>query len=146
MHTTTPSISTKNPFVYFSQFSSRYYILTIPTNTPFLYTSAIFHLYFCVQPSQQSTPKIRYLLQSMPDSLQSGSCSLPYLCIQPHFQSPPKIRSSTSANFRLHITSLKSPRPLPSSIPQQFFISIFGDNHPDNLHQKYFPYLSHLAN
>ena len=34
-------------------------ILTIPTNTPFFYTSAIFYLSTsCVQPSQRSTPKI----------------------------------------------------------------------------------------
>ena len=37
-------------------------ILTIPTNTPFVYTSAILHL-FCVQPSQQSLPKIFSLSQ-----------------------------------------------------------------------------------
>ena len=33
-------------------------ILLIPTNTPFHHTSVIFHLpVFCVQPSQQFTPK-----------------------------------------------------------------------------------------
>ena len=50
-HTTTPIISTKNPHLYFSQFSPLYSILTcsqiiftIPTNTPFLYNSARFQL------------------------------------------------------------------------------------------------------
>ena len=50
---TTPIISTKNTFLYFSQFSSPYSTLTCsqnhpykPTNTPFLYISAIFHLPF----------------------------------------------------------------------------------------------------
>ena len=73
----------------------------------------------------------------MLDSLQNGRCSLSYLCIQPPLQSPPIIRSFTSVNFRLDITSLQSPRTLPSSIPQQFFISIFAYNHPSNLHQKF---------
>ena len=37
-------------------------IFTIPTNTHFFYTSAIFHLpTSCVQPSQRSTPKIFFL-------------------------------------------------------------------------------------
>ena len=50
---TTPIISTKNTFLYFSQFSSPYSTLTCsqnhpykPTSTPFLYISAIFHLPF----------------------------------------------------------------------------------------------------
>ena len=52
VHTTTPKISTKNPFLYFSQLSTNirtYYpltfnkiIRTISTNAPFLYTAAIF--------------------------------------------------------------------------------------------------------
>ena len=51
VHTTTPTISTKNLFVYFTHFSPSYppwlvhkNILTISFNTPFLYTSSIFHL------------------------------------------------------------------------------------------------------
>ena len=39
-------------------------ILTIHFNTPFLYTAAFFPLpHFCVQPSQQSTPKMFSLLK-----------------------------------------------------------------------------------
>ena len=44
VNTTTLTISTKNSFLYFIQFSPQFYILTIPTNTLFLYTSAIFYL------------------------------------------------------------------------------------------------------
>ena len=49
LQTTTPTFSTKNPFLYFSKFSPPYspllvhkFILTIPTNTSFLYTSPVF--------------------------------------------------------------------------------------------------------
>ena len=56
VHATTSKISTKNPFLYFSQFSPPnstltcshqpyLFILTIPINTPFLYTLVIFHLF-----------------------------------------------------------------------------------------------------
>ena len=50
VHTTNATISAKKQFLYFSQFSPPYstlvhkIILTISTNTPCLYTSAIFHL------------------------------------------------------------------------------------------------------
>ena len=50
VHTTTSAISTKNLILYFSQLSPLYsrlfnkIILTIPTNTLYLYTSALFHL------------------------------------------------------------------------------------------------------
>ena len=43
-------------------------------------------------------------------------------------------------------SSLQSPLTLPFSIPQQFFTSLFFTySHPYNIHQEYFPYLSHLA-
>ena len=54
MYSTTPRNSTKNPFLYFSQLSPPLLfnktILTIPSN--------ISPPYICIQPSQQSTPKI----------------------------------------------------------------------------------------
>ena len=52
------------------------------------------------------------------------SFSEPYFCIQQLLQSPPKIHSPTSAIFQL---------------------PIFAYIHPYNLHQNYFPHLSHLA-
>ena len=60
VHTTNATISTKNPFFYFSQFSRSYHtvtcsqiIPTIPTNNPLLYTFAIshFHLFACNHPN-----------------------------------------------------------------------------------------------
>ena len=49
LHVTTPTISIKNPFLYFSKFSPLYSLLhvhktifMIPINTPFPYSSAIF--------------------------------------------------------------------------------------------------------
>ena len=60
----------QKPFLYFSQFSPpippllvHKIALTISTSNPFVCTSAIFHLPFFVQPSQQSTPKIFSLPQ-----------------------------------------------------------------------------------
>ena len=84
----------------------------------------------------------------------SPSFSQPYLCIQPPLQSPPKIFSSTLVNFHLPIppllfnkiiltTSTNTPFIYATAI---FHLPIFGYNHPSNLHQKYFPYHSNLAN
>ena len=82
------------------------------------------------------------------------SLSQPYLCIQPPLQSPPRIRSSISVNFCLPIPSLlvdKIILTVPSNTPFLYtsailHLSIFAYNHPNNLHQKCFPYFSHLAN
>ena len=69
-------------------------------------------------------------------------------------QSPPKIRSSTSANFHLLILLLIVHK-IVLSIPTNssflytsaiFHLPIFAYYHPNNLHQKCFPHLSHLAN
>ena len=79
------------------------------------------------------------------------------LCIQPSLpslQSSPKIRSPTSAILDLPISSLlvhKIILTTPTNTPflytsAVFLPPIFAYGHPYNLHQKYFPYLSHLAN
>ena len=69
-HTANAAISAKKQFLYFRQFSPPYSTLTCAqnhpynlTNTPCLHASAIFHLSFCVQSYQQSTPKMFYLYQ-----------------------------------------------------------------------------------
>ena len=83
-----------------------------------------------------------------------SSFSQPYLCIQPPLQSPPKICSSFSVNFHLPIPPLLFNKII-ITIPTNttflytsaiFHFPIFAYNHPSNLRQKYFPYLSHLAN
>ena len=69
--TTAHIISTKNLFLYFSQFSPTYLTLTCSQNHPynphqhslFLYLRNISPLYFHEQPSQQSAPKIVSLPQ-----------------------------------------------------------------------------------
>ena len=69
--TTAHIISTKNLFLYFSQFSPTYFTLTCSQNHPynphkysrFLYLRNISPLYFHEQPSQQSAPKIVSLPQ-----------------------------------------------------------------------------------
>ena len=72
VHATSTSISNKKPFLYLSQFSPpiphllvQKILLTIDTNIPFLYTSPSFFSpsFFCVLPSQQSTPKMFSLPQ-----------------------------------------------------------------------------------
>ena len=82
------------------------------------------------------------------------SFSQSYLCIQTLIQSPPKIRSPTLANFYLPIPSLLVHKII-LTIPTNslflytstiFHLPIFAYSHPYNLHQKYFPYLDHLAN
>ena len=65
VHTTTPSISTKSLFLYFSWFLPPYFTLTCSQNHPYnlhlhsipLYLTNFSSFYFHVQPSQQSTPK-----------------------------------------------------------------------------------------
>ena len=68
MHTTTSTISTKNPFLYFSQLSPPYSTLTIPSlQSSKTFLSSItqqFFTSFCVQTSQHSTPKLFSLPQS----------------------------------------------------------------------------------
>ena len=76
-------------------------------------------------------------------------------CAYKHLlQSPPKIRSSTSAKFHLPIPLLIVHK-IVLSIPTNssflctsaiFHLPIFVYYHPNNLHPKYFPHLSHLAN
>ena len=86
------------------------------------------------------------------------SFSQPCLCIQPPLPSPTKILSPTFLYFLsspltflfhpyfLTKSSLQPTLIRSSSIPQHFFhLSIFAYNHPSNLHQKHFPYLSYLV-
>ena len=71
----TPTTSTKNSFLYFSQFplflpiSPLFVdkiILAIPTNTPFYYSTTVFHFpAFYIQSSQKSTPKTFSLPQAL---------------------------------------------------------------------------------
>ena len=65
VHTTTLTISTKNPFLYFNQLSPPFSTLTCSKHHPYnphshslsLYLRNFSPPYFCVQPSQHSTPK-----------------------------------------------------------------------------------------
>ena len=66
--------------------------------------------------------KVCWILYKM---VGASSFSQPCLCIRPPLQSPPKIRFSISFNFHPSFTSLQSPLILSSSIPQQFFTSLF---------------------
>ena len=76
------------------------------------------------------------------------------MCIQPPLQSPPKIRFSTSVNYHLPISLLLVHKiihtnPINTTFLYTsaiFHLPIFAHNHPSNLYQIYFPYLSHLAN
>ena len=76
-----------------------------------------------------------------------------YLCIQPSLQSPPKICYPTSASFHIPIQTLLAHKiifTIPTNTPflytpAIFHLPCFTYSHPYNLHQKYFPYLSHLA-
>ena len=71
----TPTTSTKNSFLYFSQFSlflpmSPLFvdkiILAVPANIPFYYSTTVFHFpAFYIQPSQKSTPKTFSLPQAL---------------------------------------------------------------------------------
>ena len=69
VHTITLTISTRNLFPCFSQFLPPYFtlickiFLTIPTNIPFLYTSAIFHLPIFVGAIATIYVKVLSLLQ-----------------------------------------------------------------------------------
>ena len=82
------------------------------------------------------------------------SFSQPYLCIKPPLESLSNIRSTISVNFHLPIPpSLvhKDILTISSNTPffytsANFFLPISTYNHPNNLHQKYFPHLSHLSN
>ena len=76
------------------------------------------------------------------------------MCIQQPLQSPTKILFSTSVNFYLPIPLLLvykiiHTNPINTTFlytSTVFHLTIFVHNHPSNLHQRYFPYLSHLAN
>ena len=82
-----------------------------------------------------------------------SSFSQTYLCIQPPLQSPPKIISSIFVNFLLSFPSLlfnKIILTIHTYTPFLYItafchLPIFAYNHPSNLHQKCFPYLSHLS-
>ena len=66
-----------------------------------------------------------------------------------HEKSFPLLQSTFTSLFPCFLTksSLQSTLTLPSSIPQYFFhLPTFACNHPNNLHQKCFPYLNHLPN
>ena len=82
------------------------------------------------------------------------SFSQPYLCIQLALQSPQKIRSSTLVNLHFSIPSLfvhiiifttSTSTPFLYTLSISYLL-IFGYSHPNNLHQKHFPYLNHLVN
>ena len=77
-----------------------------------------------------------------------------YLRTQPPLQSPPEIRSSTSFNVWLPILPLLIQKII-WTFPTNtlflytsaiFYVPIFAYNHPNNIHQKCFLYLSHWAN
>ena len=77
----------------------------------------------------------------------ASSFSQSYLCIQPPLQSTPKISFSTSVNFHLPnppllvhkiILTIHTNTPLLSTAVILHLL-IFAYNHPNNLHQKYFP-------
>ena len=84
----------------------------------------------------------------------SPSFSQPCLCKQADLESPPKILSSISVNIHLPFPRLLFNKIIltihtntPFVYTAAFFhLPIFAYNHPSNLHQKCFPYLSHLAN
>ena len=85
--------------------------------------------------------------------INASSFSQTYLCIPSTLESPPKNRSSTSVNFHHPIPPLlvhKIILTISTNIPflytsAIFHLSLFAYTHPNNLHQKYFPYLSHFA-
>ena len=82
------------------------------------------------------------------------SFSQPSLWMQPPLQSPPKTPSSTLVNFHLPIPPLLFSKITLTTATNTSFIyaaaifhlPIFAYNDPSNLHQKYFPNLSNLAN
>ena len=95
--------------------------------------------------------KICWILSEMVDD---PSFSQPYLWIQQPLQSKTKIVFSTSVKYHLPFLPLLLKKIIltihtntPFLYTAAFFhLSIFAYNHPTNLHQKCFPYLSHLAN
>ena len=98
-----------------------------------------------------------YVIKWYKISLQSGRCSFIFATLLVHTTSlkpPLKIRSSTSANFYLHIPPLFVRKIiLTISISTPFFyilaisyLSILAFNHPKSLRQKHFSCFSHLAN
>ena len=82
------------------------------------------------------------------------SFSQPLLRIQPMMQSKAKTSSSTSVNFLIPIPPLlvrKITFTIPTNTPFLHTSAIshlllFAYNHPNNLHEKYLPYLNHFAN
>ena len=82
------------------------------------------------------------------------SFSQPYLWIKSPLQSPPKILSSTSVNFHLTFQSLLFNKTILKILTNTpflhtaafFHLAVFAYNNGSNLHQKYFPCLSDLAN
>ena len=103
---------------------------------------------------QRSTATLSSI-QNMLHSLQNGRCSFIFITLLVQttiLKFTLKIRSSTPVNFYLHIPPLLvhkiiltiiTPFPYTSAI---FYLPIFAYNHPNNLHRKHFPCLSHLAN
>ena len=93
----------------------------------------------------------------MLNSSWNGRCSFisqPYFCKQPPLKPLPKTLSSTPVDSYLSFPHLlfnkiflKIPTNTPFLYNAAFFnLPIFVYNHPSHLHQKCFPYLSHLAN
>ena len=95
--------------------------------------------------------KICWILYEMVDA---PSFSKPDLWIQPPLQSTTKIVFSTSVKFHLPFPPLlfkKIILTIHTNTPFLYtaafsHLSIFAYNHTTNLYEKYFPYLSHLAN
>ena len=91
------------------------------------------HLYFKIREHDQKQLYFRYkVCWILYKTVGALSFSQPYLCIQPPLQSPPKIcsprRLTFTSLFRPYFfikSSLQSPQTLSSSIPQQFFTSLF---------------------
>ena len=89
--------------------------------------------------------------------LQSGRCSLFFTTLIEYKTTPTistKTLFSTSVNFHLPIPPLlfnKIILTIPTNTPfiytaATFYLPVFAYNDFSNLHQKYFPYLSHLVN
>ena len=93
----------------------------------------------------------------MLNSLENGRCSLIFTAPLVHTTTPTiyiKNRFSTSVNFHLPIPLLIVHKIIYTNPINTMFLytsaifhlPIFAHNHLSNPHQKYFPYLSHLAN
>ena len=117
----------------------------------FLRSSSLTKLDNTVKSNSIPNTKYSWFLYKM---VGTPSFSQPWLCVQLPLQSLPKICFSTWVNFHLPVAPLlfhkiilaittKTPFLYTSAI---FHLPVFVYNYSNNLHQKNFHYLSHLAN